>query len=106
MALVQCPGCKHFVSSKGGQCANCGHALAEAPPAAEPTQVRYKPLTPSVGRCPECGSLDTFDHVAEAQRTALAGWLDTLAASWGAKFRLALTRKGRFFCTQCGHNWG
>jgi hypothetical protein len=106
MALVQCPGCKLFVSSKGRKCASCGHDLVEAAPAAQPPQQRYRPMTPSVGRCPECGSLDTFDHVAEAQRTASSSWLDSMAVSLGAKFRLAMSRQGRNFCTQCGHNWG
>lgn len=103
MALIQCPACKMFVTSKGGTCSHCGRPLTD-PPAAAKTP-GCKPLSPSVGACPGCGSAHTFDRVAEVQHATSSDWLEQLSVSWGAKIKLALTGKGRHLCLDCGHSW-
>ena len=77
MALIACPECKAQVSDKAAACVRCGHPIA--PPSRPAAQTGSS--TVSVGPCPNCGSHDTYDHVAEQQRASGGGW----AASFGTK---------------------
>jgi hypothetical protein len=53
----------------------------------------------SVGQCPACGSMNTFDVVAESRKT------DGFFGALGARLGSRVGGQGRFRCNNCGHTW-
>jgi hypothetical protein len=84
--LIKCPECKREVSDKAETCIGCGCPLQKRP--------KY-----SVGKCPGCGSYETFDSIEKERREG--GFFQALGALMGGK----VAGRGRFVCRKCHHEW-
>jgi predicted RNA-binding Zn-ribbon protein involved in translation (DUF1610 family) len=82
MVLIKCPECTKDVSNNADKCIHCGYPLAE----------RNKPKD-SVGKCPKCGSYNTYDAVeADRKKSGLAGAIGSrLGLRFSGQGRMALT---------------
>ena len=89
MALIRCPDCNTEVSDKAAACVKCGCPIATAAPIP----------SSSVGKCPACGSVNTFDAIKEERKTG------GFAASLGARLGARVVGNGRFRCKSCRHTW-
>jgi hypothetical protein len=90
MALIKCPDCKADVSDKSDKCVHCGCPIK--------TKKEKRPEY-SVGPCPACGSLDTYDLVQEERKKG--GFFQ----AFGARMGLRIAGNGRFVCNKCKHSW-
>ena len=90
MALVTCPGCKKQVTNKATTCIYCNSPLSAK---------RQSPPQRSVGKCPACGSSDTYDGVEQQRKRG--GFFGALGARMGNR----VAGYGRFRCNKCGHTW-
>lgn len=96
MALIRCPDCNAEVSDKAAACVRCGCPLSA--PSHASNKPRYTP-SGSVGECPACRSLDTFDVVAEERKRG--GFMGALGARFGSR----IGGNGRCRCRDCNHTW-
>jgi len=93
MALIKCPDCKNQVSDKAAMCIHCGCPMTTEKVATE------KPPRGSIGKCPACGSVNTYDTIEKARQSG--GFFQAMGARVGGR----LAGRGRYECRKCLHTW-
>jgi len=95
MALIKCPECDSQVSDKATVCIHCGFPFTLSP-----SNASVEPRPPgSVGHCPACNSVNTYDVVAEERK--VGGFFRALGARIGTR----VGGNGRLRCNDCYHTW-
>ncbi|MFH1918366.1 MAG: hypothetical protein ABIP48_00550 [Planctomycetota bacterium] len=84
---------KHLKQEKGRRL----EALREGQRAAE--RKRVEQAKESVGKCPNCGSYDTYDIIEKSRNE------DGILGEWGAWTGLVASGGGRNWCRNCQVNW-
>ena len=92
MGLITCQDCKQKISDAAVTCIHCGRPMKRE-------KAIEKAPAGSVGKCPACGSLNTFDVVEENRK--VGGFAGALGARMGTRFR----GEGRCNCRKCKHTW-